>query len=388
MRVLTTLLSVTPNHLDAVTLLSRISAEQGDLTKAVKLMARAASLAPEKADYDVHLAELHYQNADKARAYQYLEKAFAKDNKHSKAIDGLASLGFEIARETKDPKLWLRAADHLELFCELRPNDLEKHWMLADIYDRVGSQEKRCDVLRRLITLEGDASAAHHLLAAAEGQNMDKVAPDYVSQVFDAAAESFEESLLHQLQYQTPQHIAQLLTRYRSPDSSLGHVLDLGCGTGLMGRAIEQPRTTLVGVDISTKMLEQAAEHGGYTSLIASEIDNYLQELTTHFDCILAADVFIYFGDLCKIFEQTHCHLREHGLFSFSIEAGQSQPYQLASSGRFTHQHAYIMQLADETGYTLITAMAAPLRIEGGQPVDGICYPILVKRTKTKQTTD
>ncbi|MEE2789328.1 MAG: tetratricopeptide repeat protein [Myxococcota bacterium] len=374
-RHLTALLTVTPNHLEGVVLLSRINAEQGDLRKAINLMERAASFAPDKADYDIHLAELHYQASNRARAYEHLEKAYGKDHTHPKVIDGLASLGFELARSTKDPQRWMLAANHLARFCEMRPDDVQKHWMLADAYDRIGDSEQRCLVLRHIISLEGQTSAAHHLLAAAEGrQDIEKASSSYVTQVFDAAADEFEENLITNLNYATPSHLARLLEDTNAGPTDLGRVLDLGCGTGLMGRAIAEYASELVGVDVSRKMIEQATTNGGYDALYVDDIDTFLDAVNAPFDCVIAADVLIYYGGLERLFERALQCLNQTGQFAFSIELGQAGPYHLSNSGRFTHRHDYIMALAEMTGLYLMDIAAVPLRVEAGHPVAGVCY--------------
>ena len=59
---------------------------------------------------------------------------------------------------------------------------------------------------------------------------------------------------MQRLDYRLPQIIADKLGPLE------GHIIDLGCGTGLTGVALKNPRNSLTGIDISPAMLEKARE--------------------------------------------------------------------------------------------------------------------------------
>ena len=66
-----------------------------------------------------------------------------------------------------------------------------------------------------------------------------KTAPrKYVESLFDKNAKNFEKMLLIELKYKTPKLIRDILIKPNSKDT-LGSVLDLGCGTGLLGPEIK-----------------------------------------------------------------------------------------------------------------------------------------------------
>ena len=80
-------------------------------------------------------------------------------------------------------------------------------------------------------------------------------------------------------------------------------VADLGCGTGLVGLELNSTVIYLTGVDISDQMLIQAKQKNVYDELVPMDIHNYLFSQEAHSLCaIIAADVFIYIGNLDKIF--------------------------------------------------------------------------------------
>jgi predicted TPR repeat methyltransferase len=119
-------------------------------------------------------------------------------------------------------------------------------------------------------------------------------------------------------------------------------VVDLGCGTGLVGQhlrtALDVPNDTarssfnkgeveviLLGVDLSPRMAEIARSkeldgHKVYNRVNDDDAVNYLSHLRSPVDCIVAADVFIYIGDLNEVFKVPHEALDDDGVVIFSVE--------------------------------------------------------------------
>ena len=84
----------------------------------------------------------------------------------------------------------------------------------------------------------------------------------------------------------------------------IGKVLDLGCGTGLVGQAFKMDKNSFIGVDISQKMLDKAALKGVYANLIKADIVDFLQTLKLKFNFIIALDTVEYIDDFCKIIKK------------------------------------------------------------------------------------
>ena len=83
--------------------------------------------------------------------------------------------------------------------------------------------------------------------------------------------------------------------------SLVGHVLDLGCGTGLAATYLKTPQGVWTGIDLSAKMLEKAAAKKLYDTLIESDAAAYLKQNSQKFDDILCLDVAEYMKDIAKI---------------------------------------------------------------------------------------
>jgi predicted TPR repeat methyltransferase len=67
---------------------------------------------------------------------------------------------------------------------------------------------------------------------------------------------------------------------------------------------------------------------------------------------VVAADVFVYIGDLERVFAGVSRSLRATGMFAFSIETAgwDVDRYVLARSGRYQHAVRYIAALRESHG--------------------------------------
>ena len=137
------------------------------------------------------------------------------------------------------------------------------------------------------------------------------------------------------------------------------------CGEGRAGR--------LVGVDLSPRMLEQARARGLYAELHEAELVAWLQEAEPGFDLVLAADVFIYIGDLAPVFAGVRRVLAPGGQFVFSVEAADDEAaVQLGAQLRYRHGEAALRALADAHGFEVHAVRQQVLRHEQQKPISGL----------------
>jgi predicted TPR repeat methyltransferase len=201
-----------------------------------------------------------------------------------------------------------------------------------------------------------------HLLAAARGDNDARTPRDHVVAYFDDFAADFDEQVVEKLGYGVPKALAELV---RPALRGKTRVLDLGCGTGLMGAATAGPGIELVGVDLSPRMLELARKRGGYVELIQAEAGEALARAAADsYGAVLAADVFIYIGDLAEVFRGVARVLRQGGVFGFSVQAIPEGNYRLQPSGRYSHALPYLRDLAAQTGLRELATRAVSIRRE------------------------
>ena len=207
--------------------------------------------------------------------------------------------------------------------------------------------------------------------------------PDYLRAVFDGYADRFDDHLIA-LGYQIPGAIRRVVTDYLGSTSGgrRGPILDLGCGTGLVGVAIaDLPIGALTGVDVSSRMLAEAAAKGLYETLEEADILAWLTKEVGSWDLILAADVVCYFGTLEPLLRAVRARLAPNGWFAFSVEehlpeAGGALPdgpgWALHRQGRYAHTQAYLTETVRAAGFSAREMRQQVIRHEGGAPVPGI----------------
>ena len=235
----------------------------------------------------------------------------------------------------------------------------------------------------------------------------------YVADLFDGYSDRFENELVSVLQYQGHEWVAKealefLKRRFESPSlnqecKSHVTVVDLGCGTGLVGQsirnALDLPNTDvgggpslnnidvrLFGVDLSSRMVDisRAKEYKAtkvYDLVDEDEGVKYLSRLVagqpSSVDCIVAADVFIYIGDLDKLFQVASEALRNGSVLVFSVEQllprddSHGHGLKLLQSGRFGHTQAYIERTASRYRLKLKLWREGTLRKQRGDDVKG-----------------
>ena len=132
--------------------------------------------------------------------------------------------------------------------------------------------------------------------ALANGQTPAK--PEVAQQLFDGMASSYDMHMVRALGYRLPQQVADKLLTSR-PDKNF-NVLDLGCGTGLLGVCLGRLAGALVGVDVSQEMIAQAV-HTTYDKFHTVNVHDALDATPESlYEVIAALDVFIYAGDVTK----------------------------------------------------------------------------------------
>lgn len=255
--------------------------------------------------------------------------------------------------------------------CAAEPGWPEAWRLLGQLHRDLGQPADAATALGRASEL-GDALAGW--LAAGLAHARDAAAParppeGYVEALFDDYAADFERHLVDELQYDAPERLARGLGGTPFADA-----LDLGCGTGLVGRALRGRVDRLEGVDLSSAMLERARATGDYTRLVQADLVDHLLTLPpASQDLVVAADVLIYLGDLDALFAGVRRVLRPGGVFTFTVEqADDAAQAELRPTARYAHAPQGLQALAARHGLGMERQEAGTLRLEQGQPVAGL----------------
>ena len=175
---------------------------------------------------------------------------------------------------------------------------LELFQTLFGFLSAFGHREAALRLGRKHLELWPDSPWMDYLLQAVKGERgFDRSPPGYVAEHFDAFAAGFDAQLVGALGYDIPEKIAAAL-QAAGALAEPGNVLDVGCGTGLCAPWLRLGARTLIGVDLSPRMLEQAAKRGLYDSLACAELTAFLRQAPGRFFLLVAADVLVYVGDL------------------------------------------------------------------------------------------
>lgn len=301
---------------------------------------RAAGYEVAPTTIPVHPSQLNRMQADKAAAERAYRRFVAAEPDNLMALDGLAFL--------------LQHRGQLLEAAQVR-------------------RQRFTAEARNLGLSEDEVPAVAAFLAASLGDgDVPGAAPEsYVAAIFDKAAATFDEQLVNRLEYRGPQLLGEALSQVLGARAAGLHILDLGCGTGLMGTALRPLARRLSGVDLSGAMLARAQTSGVYDELCHAEIITYLSTHEEQFDLIVAADVLNYFGDLSPVFRAIARRLRPGGRCAVTVEMGESQRIRLRGSlRRFQHSRAHLADAAGAAGLKEQVMEAVVLRMEKGEPVN------------------
>jgi predicted TPR repeat methyltransferase len=215
----------------------------------------------------------------------------------------------------------------------------------------------------------GDRDLMSYYLAALGAAPQPTTPPrSYVEGLFDQYATRFDESL-SSLNYDVPRQLFEAVVAVH-PEGGRD-IADLGCGTGMCGQFFRPVARTLVGVDLAANMIEQSRARGVYDRLVEGEISEFLDANPSAFDLVIAADVFIYVGDVDAVFGATWAALRPGGHFAFSVEALEGDGFALLPSRRYAHSLGYLRGLAEKHGFAEKTALPIAVRQQEGRDLPG-----------------
>jgi predicted TPR repeat methyltransferase len=259
---------------------------------------------------------------------------------------------------------------------QIRPDSAEIYCDLALTQRILGHHREAAASYQQAVRIEPNDVQHRFLLSALDGVNAPRTAPrDYVVRLFDSYAESFQDTLVEKLGYHVPEKLYHAVRQVVGGPDKKYDALDLGCGTGLCGVHFRDISRRLTGVDLSPKMIEKARETNVYDELHVRDVIDALRAPDVSYDLIVAADVFIYVGDLAPVFDACRTVLRPGGLFVFSLEAtDDGESFVLRPTARYAHSVGYIRRLSEANGLNEVRYEKIPIRKEAGSFVEGCLF--------------
>lgn len=244
---------------------------------------------------------------------------------------------------------------------------------LGEAFAAAGQREDAAKAFRQALVMDPTDEAGASLGLALLGEAVpDAAPPEFVRRLFDDYAPRFDRELVGNLNYSGPAILRGLYDRLGAEPTA---ILDLGCGTGLGGAAFKDIATQLDGVDLSERMVEAARARGIYDGLAAEEILAYLTGVEAgRYGLVLAADVFVYLGDLAPVLAQSARVLAPGGRVLFTVERAEGEGYELGQSRRYAHAPPYLRRVAQAVGLEVLVEEPVSTRSDRGAPVPGMAY--------------
>jgi predicted TPR repeat methyltransferase len=392
-----------PDNHRALSVSAILAHRKGDSAEGIRLLERAIALAPDEAGYHNNLGNIYRASAEPERALDCYRRAATLEPTNVETMCNVGTLCRRLSMLDD-------ARQILETVRSLVPDHPETNHNLALIYaaldmedealdcieachgagvtrvvqptyharvlTRFGRRERAIELLERCRELHPDDPEIAYELKALRKDAPDRAPDDYVRRHFDGFAEGFDRQLAS-LDYRAPEYLGAV-ARGLVGDDTVGIVLDLGCGTGLLGPHLRPISKTLIGVDLSTRMLRFAERRECYDQLGEMELTEALRKMPEgSVDIATAADTLCYFGDLSAVFAGLARALRSGGAFLGTVELheGDEGP-RILDSGRYSHSTVYVEETAKAAGLTPRMTRHEDLRFEFGEPVKGLVFAL------------
>ena len=237
---------------------------------------------------------------------------------------------------------------------------------------KLGQADRAQEDLAALAAAHPDNPEYSFWLEVAHGRTPPRQPVTMVQALYEGFAPLYDQHVVHGLRYELPKLVAERIFQWY-PDRTL-NVLDLGCGTGLLGTCLGRLQGALVGVDISRPMLDQALRHGLYDKLHNVDLLEALEATPESlYDVIAALDVFIYAGDMARAIPDAHRILKPGGRFVFSCEKANDEEADLVlrPTMRYAHRAGTIEATCKAAGFGTVEIEPMTLRYEDQAPVEG-----------------
>lgn len=379
--------SLAPDSAETHNNLAVLQQQTGELAESVESFRRALQIRPQHVETALNLG-LALGNAGRhdeavevfrqavrmrsnfAPAYLALGSALRKLGKICEALEALqagaafdphsAGIFRELGRALAEAGHVEEGAKMARNAVRLSPNDPDVLHDLGAVLSVLAARgspveirEEAINAYCRALELRPEMMHWKFELDALQGLTPSSAPDDFVRVLFDDYAARFEDHLVKELQYDVPRELLLLVRQLRPEPAPAWDIIDLGCGTGLCGEVFRPFGRFIIGIDLSSNMIQAARRRRDgkiYDQFFCCNLLEGLDQCTQPVDLVLAADVFVYVGDLAQVFAATAAKLHPGGLFAFSLESHAGEGYALKQSNRFGHSLRYVISLANQYG--------------------------------------
>ncbi|MFZ2949527.1 MAG: tetratricopeptide repeat protein [Desulfuromonadaceae bacterium] len=349
-----------PMHLDANYLLGTAYAEMGKLEAAKKYLLKADKIMPYSPYVKVNLGNIYREQGDYESALISFIRALEIQSDFAEARQNIGIV-IGMMEEGSSEKAATSCLGYA----------LSCLW--------AGRNDEALSILVVGNHLDPQNAHIRYFMTILDGNQPEKaLLEEFVQQEFDTIAPIYDTTLKENFNYSAPSQLVGMLKNIRGNDMHFDSIADLGCGTGLVGEAFKGHFGSITGIDLSEKMLETAKTKGVYDHLIRGEIVAELGRINRNFDLFVAADVFIYIGELDHLFEAVIARSNPGALLVFTTESGDGDSVALKPTGRYVHGREYISAVTQKHGCSIIDSRQIQLRKEGENWIMGDAFCVKV----------
>ena len=341
----------------------------GRLDLAAGLIAQAIAADGNKPDFHYNLAIVLKAQGKLQEAVASYQRAIALRPDYADAYNNLGNLWKVLGQRRNALASFAAALEH-------RPGNADTLYNLGILCSEDGDRALAAVHFQRYLEHDpGDARGVRMLLArlglATAPQQTSRA---QLQKIYDVRAQFWDG----ERSYFAPALVVEAL-KQQAPDGKLD-ILDIGCGTGLVGALVRPLARRLDGVDISRAMLDKAEAKGVYDRLDQGDLVPLMAGQKQGYDTILAAAALIHFGNLQALFQAAAQSLRDKGLFLFTLFSHQDETDfavaandRLAQSGCYSHSAGYVERLAGESGFSVLQLeKIVHEHDQDGNPVPGL----------------
>lgn len=341
----------------------------GRLDLAASLIAQAIAANGQMPDFHYNLAIVQKTQGKLEAAAASYQRAIALKPDYADAHNNLGNIWKKLGRRDEALESFQRAL-------QTRPGNADTLYNLGILCSEAGDREAAARHFQHCLEHDPEDSRGVRILLAHLGLGTppQQTSQAQLQKIYDVRSQFWDG----EQSYFAPGLVAAALRQHSLRDKP--DILDIGCGTGLVGALVRPLSGRLDGIDISPAMLEKAKAKGVYDRLDRGDLMPFLSEHPARYDTILAAATLIHFGDLKPLFQAAAPALRGNGLFIFTLFSHEEDADfsvaasdRLAQSGCYSHSAGYVERLAMECGFSVRTLEKVVHEHDlDGNPVPGL----------------
>jgi len=378
-------LALNPAMHGAANNLGNLLRQRGRLDEAIVYFESAIRLEPHNPVYCNNLVTVYLARGMFREATSYFQKATALDPKYSEAHNGmgivLAELGqledaikcYQHALEQNPGNLLARinlgtlfakqgrmveALDQAEIVSRSSDDPAFPCSAVGELLARCGATEAASVCFKAHLDRNPNDEEGVGLWLAALGDRPtpERASDSHLDRLYSNRAFNWDEKADGAMGYYGAKLVATMLLRFSGTEKL--DIIDVGCGTGLVGSLVAHQAKRLIGVDASLPMLERARAKGQYQHLQHGDLVAFMKAQTGACDAVTCAATLIHFGDLRPAFEAVASSLRDQGLFVMTLFPNEDEdavgvnPLDgWVQGGCFKHGRNYVRRMAEATGF-------------------------------------